>query len=71
MLNNVSISPNPFSSEINLKNVPANLTYSISDLSGKIVDSGLTQNKLSLAHLENGMYVLKIEGYEVKRIIKE
>ncbi|MBS1548549.1 MAG: T9SS type A sorting domain-containing protein [Bacteroidetes bacterium] len=70
----VQVYPNPFHSEINVNNKQFR-TFEMFDASGKMVLSGdLKDGKIYAAHLQNGIYILKLMTnngtIEVKKVIK-
>ncbi|MCX6181249.1 MAG: T9SS type A sorting domain-containing protein [Bacteroidetes bacterium] len=57
----MSVFPNPFSKSIFIQ-AEGNFSYSIIDLSGKIVESGIAQNSVSTgSNLTTGLYVVQIK----------
>lgn len=70
----LEVYPNPFHSEINIKNEKIK-SFEMYDMSGKLVYSGeVKDGKIQAAHLQNGVYLLKViksnGNAEVKKIIK-
>lgn len=70
----VQIYPNPFQGEINIKNAKIK-SFEMFDMSGKLVLSGeVHEGKIFAAHLQNGIYLLKLvqtDGKaEMKKVIK-
>ena len=62
-LSEVKIFPNPCSSEINIARITSeSIDYSIYSSIGQEVLSGITNNKIDVSHLPNGVYTLKIKG---------
>jgi len=62
--------PNPTAGNIELS--ITNVDYQLFDYTGKKVQSGAVENyTLDLSKLVGGMYILKIEGAEVQRILKK
>lgn len=57
----VSIYPNPVSDILYIRNAEA-AQYSISDLSGRILKSGLYQNGIVVSDLQKGTYLIHISG---------
>lgn len=73
----MKVYPNPFNSTT-LLSANGEYTYSISDLTGKVVRKGKVvegENLLSLEALNRGMYILKLERNGkvsfIERIIKK
>jgi len=46
----------------NFDNFGENVEYTIYDASGKIVDSGMLEEKMDLSHLTSGRYILFVQG---------
>lgn len=72
----VSLLPNPASEVLNVTfQVPvANVHFSIYDLSGKLLSQNLDSNNISIAHLNAGTYLLRIDsdGYSsYKKFVKK
>lgn len=67
-LNSWSVYPNPSTGSFFIDGVEGNPNWSVIDLSGRRVDSGvLERNQLQLRHLEAGFYFFRI-GDEVEKI---
>jgi hypothetical protein len=73
---NCSIYPNPSNGLIHLQsNSKSQFTYEVYELSGRMVSKGFSnQNEINLNHLENGIYLIKLNNeenkqYKVSRII--
>jgi len=68
--NQASVYPNPFQSEINVKDVLSNVNFKIIDISGSIVINGkLNGNIIKTNKLSSGSYILEIsEGDKIKRV---
>jgi len=68
---NVRVHPNPFNEKITIT-IPtfeSNYAYSIVDISGKILESGILTSsisKIDLGNLVKGFYLLKIENLNVR-----
>jgi hypothetical protein len=62
----LKIWPNPASNRLQLSGFSGNRTYSILDLNGRILDSGLIREHsgINLEDLGHGMYMLRLEGFE-------
>jgi lysophospholipase L1-like esterase len=72
--NNIKVYPNPAFDVIQLEtdNIEKNATYTITDLSGKLLLKGQIQNgngKINIARLSKGTYILAI-GIEQVKVIK-
>lgn len=68
----ISCYPNPTSDLITVKS-EENLSFSVHTLNGKEVKTGTTNTPLSIAELENGIYMVRVlikDGVAVKRIVK-
>ncbi|WP_046756052.1 T9SS type A sorting domain-containing protein [Kordia jejudonensis] len=65
--------PNPTSGLLSIKGLEDNATYKITDINGKIVLKGKTINNsnLDISDLKNGIYFLRINEYQIKKIIKK
>jgi len=73
---NCSIYPNPSNGLFHLQsNLMHQFTYEVYELSGRMVSKGFSnQNEINLNHLENGIYLIKLNNqenkqYKVSRII--
>nr|WP_262913976.1 T9SS type A sorting domain-containing protein [Polaribacter sp. DS7-9] len=67
----LNISPNPFYNTLNLSKVVDEAT--IIDLSGKTIDKQYSTKKLSLGHLQKGIYILKTKknnAVSIEKIFK-
>lgn len=65
-----SVYPNPTSSDLNLS--VTNRDYQLYDITGKVVSEGVVNNhKIEMSDLKKGIYLLKVNGQETKRIIKQ
>lgn len=76
IINVISISPNPTSSEITITSEKfSNEAYTLCDQMGRVVVSGKlsgTNTTISLSSLSKGIYLLKVEGdYEAAMVVKE
>lgn len=61
--------PNPTSANISL--TITNVNYELFDITGKVVMQGMVANHtIETRNLRNGIYLLKVEGQETKRIVK-
>ena len=55
--------PNPARDLIHIAGALEGTTYTLSDLSGRVMDKGLLEGRrLPVAHLPNGTYVLVLDG---------
>jgi beta-glucanase (GH16 family) len=65
-LSELSLYPNPATSAIQLVGATTGDTYSISDLSGKIVAQGILQanHTIAISDLVNGMYLIEVSDAE-------
>lgn len=71
ILNDVSLYPNPTKSELNFTGLSANTSYQILNISGKIIQTGITNQTIDVINLENGIYFLHLDGYEIQKFIKQ
>jgi len=71
----VNVSPNPVSDELTIEADAAIRSVAVTDLSGKVYNAALVQNKLMMGGLANGTYIVRIYtedgGMSVQRIIKK
>jgi hypothetical protein len=68
----LQIFPNPASGVLYVRNVLAGTKYEIRDLLGRIITSGIlesNEDEISTAFLRDGIYVLKVDGAALERII--
>ena len=67
------IFPNPALEEIHIENVEKNKKVQIFDLSGKLLESSMSKEKMSIniQHFPKGQYLLQIESYPSQFILKE
>lgn len=70
---NVKLYPNPVSTILEIDNSIEYATYEIFDISGKlIIKSPKTNlNQINVSELEKGIYILKLDGGESNKFIKE
>lgn len=61
----IKIYPNPATNEINVS-LNKSFTYSINNLSGKTLATGISENKIDVSHLSKGMYILQINDSYLK-----
>ena len=69
-VNNIKVYPNPVSSEITLAGLTRSTNYEIHTITGQLVQSGKTSQKINVENLQTGLYVLKLENVSVK-FVKE
>ena len=59
----LEVYPNPVSDVLSIKNLPCEtVDYAIFDVLGRMVVAGSSKGTISVAELENGIYVLQIKG---------
>ena len=70
---NIKIYPNPASTILNvIINSSSDFSYSILDLSGKIVKEGLAETTINISSIQPGVYIIKIQtlqGTAYKKIV--
>ena len=71
---NVSVYPNPTENKltISIENIDGDVSFIITDLSGKVVNTGSTKQQetvVDLSSVQNGIYLLKV-GNTTTRIVK-
>jgi hypothetical protein len=65
------IYPNPALDFINIEGIRLNSGYTITDIQGKIISQGILKaDKINIAQLRPGVYVIKITSGKVQRISK-
>jgi hypothetical protein len=71
--NQITISPNPVKDELQIRGVDLNAHFKIIDINGQLIIEGNFQNsnKISTVFLKQGYYILLVEGYQAKFIIKD
>lgn len=69
-MHSVNIYPNPSSNTITVKNAAQSITFSIYDLLGKKVNSGISSGTIDIKDLKTGMYILKLKGFNPTKFIK-
>jgi hypothetical protein len=69
-LNNIKVYPNPVRAEITLAGLTRSTNYQIHTITGQLVQSGKTSQKIKVENLQTGLYVLKLENVSVK-FVKE
>ncbi|MBI2259712.1 MAG: PKD domain-containing protein [Flavobacteriia bacterium] len=72
----IGIYPNPFENFIMVNSESKNIKYSISEISGKIVESNqmIQNSKINTAHLQKGIYIIELFDNNDKvmhKVIKE
>ncbi|MBC7391621.1 MAG: glycoside hydrolase family 11 protein [Opitutaceae bacterium] len=67
---NISIYPNPATSELFITGFSKNFEYIISDNAGKSVLEGQSSEKINIDSLEAGVYFLKIKQGEIMKMTK-
>lgn len=69
----ISIYPNPSSDYITISKNNSDKNYTIYNVLGEKVISNelLKQSKISISHLENGIYFLKLDSYKTLKFIKQ
>ncbi|MFT7588052.1 MAG: hypothetical protein ACI959_000258 [Limisphaerales bacterium] len=64
----LSFYPNPASTFLYIEGITSEITYEVSDLTGRIIQTGIINNEqIDIALIPNGMYFLKAEGYNAAR----
>lgn len=65
--------PNPSTNYISLSGLAESKNYAIYNMQGKEVLRGITtnDNKIEVKFLDNGMYFLKLENFEIVKFVKE
>jgi aminopeptidase N len=58
----ISIYPNPATNVINVEGVSERFNFSIYDMKGQVVKSGASLGSINLEALNNGIYVIEIDG---------
>lgn len=66
----LNIFPNPSTSTINL-NISNNTPYQILDLTGKIITSDSYSGYINVSEFSNGIYFIKVKGYQVEKLVKK
>ncbi len=66
----LGVYPNPCTSEINLKGI-AQSAFSVYDLTGKQLLSGTTDGAINVSALQNGVYVLNVDGFQAVKFVKQ
>ena len=69
-VNSIKVYPNPVSSEITLERLTRSMNYEIHTITGQLVKSGKTSQKINVENLQTGLYILKLENVSVK-FVKE
>jgi hypothetical protein len=68
-LESLSIVPNPSNSNINL-NIPTNTPFQIFDITGKVIVADSYSGNINVSEFSNGIYFIKVKGYQVEKLIK-
>jgi len=68
-LESLKIFPNPSNSTINL-NIPNNTPYQILDITGKVITTDSYVGNINVSEFSNGIYYLKVKGYQVEKLVK-
>lgn len=68
--NNFIILPNPSSEKISISNIESNLSYTISNIQGEILQQGkiIQTQEIFINNLDNGIYFLNINNKSIKFI---
>ena len=70
----MAVFPNPATKELTIESEGVLASFSIVDLSGRMVQSGkLNENVISIEHLKSGVYILEVKhslGKQSKRFVK-
>jgi len=71
-LSNISLSPNPTSDKVTIKNMKESTNYKIYNLIGQNIFEGelSTGNSIDFSHFKNGVYILKLKNSKTFKIIK-
>ncbi len=67
---NFTVYPNPVNDKLHL-NVNSNASYKITDITGKIIMTGNTNDYIDVASLKSGFYIVELAGLGVERFVKE
>ncbi len=74
LMNGLRVYPNPANESLKVLNngndISGNRYYSITDLSGRLISSGIYSNSLNVAGLSQGIYYLKMDGYVIRFSVK-
>ncbi|MBW2937133.1 T9SS type A sorting domain-containing protein [Aureisphaera sp. CAU 1614] len=70
---NISIYPNPVSTDLTINGLDKSVTAEIYDLEGRLIKISIINplDKLSVDDLNSGFYLLKIDDYKVVKFIKK
>lgn len=72
LLAELGVYPNPVDENLYINiGQQKGITYQLFDMSGKLIQSGLTTSRISLVNLSQGAYILKAEGFKPVRVIKQ
>ncbi len=67
--NNLSVFPNPFTSNINIENSVATYNYTLLNSVGQILWTGKNIEQQNFSYLNNGFYFLKVQDEKVNQTI--
>ena len=67
-LNNIKVYPNPVRSEITLEGLTRSINYEIHTITGQLVQSEKTFQKINVEILQTGLYILNLENVSVKYV---
>lgn len=71
VLNLINVFPNPFENYIKIENAQGDETYELSNQLGQVFFNGKNIETQDFSHLAKGVYFLKINQKEIKKLIKE
>lgn len=69
-VDNIHVYPNPTNDYVFLSNQAEKISYEIIQLSGQVVQRGITNNFINFSNLKPGIYILKV-GTSYCRIVKQ
>ena len=69
--NEISFYPNPAKEYLTIGGLDETVTYSISDINGKLIQNGTAFDRINLENLTKGFYFLKIGNTISKKLIVE
>jgi hypothetical protein len=69
--NEISFYPNPAKEYLTISGLDETVTYSISDINGKLIQSGTTFDKINVENITEGFYFLTIGNTISKKLIVE
>ena len=72
---NITIYPNPTYDKVTIQSELKNIEIKLYDITGKLINSSIEENTLSLEHLESGVYFIKTrvnkeKNWSIYKIIK-